>query len=206
MWFLAKMMIAVALVTGLSAAAVAEVPDANEENILCQKDMEKGLVEPIPEPFSAWIVTMCTPLGQQLAPNVDKQGYFWFIHNTANLFVLKPQLTKAEEDQAVGELGAENLRFIKYSGGQLFGEGAEKLSKMHEIVFDGLKVEENTLIYQLDAVSSYKEKLFHLFFFIHNDRPKKLITCVNQCQLSVPVDILNWDEAKERAKQFEEKQ
>ncbi len=166
--------------------AFPHISDATSgDSILCENS-NPGSVEELPPLTQDWVVILCTPSGQALAPMVKDKPVFWFTHENKIPFLL--QAYPLGKTLPVG-VNAEHIRFTHFAAREIQGEQKYKTLKMWELGFDSPPPEGINRIYQLDARSSYRGIIFNLFFYLRNDKPEWLIVCLSRCQRSVSINI-----------------
>lgn len=172
------------------AQATAEDPD----DFLCSR-APAGKTTPVPPPFNQWLVRVCSPRGQALVPVF---GEAWVAHNSADPVSLLAMPPGAVPPPSIGAFDPRyDIRFETFEGGKAAGERRAQAAGLIETASGAEKVPAYDEIWQLDAVSNVAGARYNLFFFVADNRPHRIIACLDQCRLALYLDVLKGEEAKE---------
>ena len=189
-------MVSAVLVLLWSMSASATDPEDVRKHILCDGPYADA-TEPIPAPFDQWVIVLCLPDGQALAPKVEKEGILWMHHRKGIPYMVTaipqglPRIPKSDTFDP-----RRDVRFSEFAGGKLSGEPLDLAKKYLEGAFDNgdeIAVDE---VYELDARSVYRGLIYNMFFYLHDGLPRQLIVCLDRCGLAVPIDIRTLSELR----------
>lgn len=164
-------------------AAVAQT-DADE--IQCGK-APPGSVAPLPELVRDWVIVLCTPTGQALAPRAGRNAVIWVTRPAGTAFMLDAMPRQAFP--AAG-LSKYDVRFTRFAAMERQGEARDKTLLMWDMAFAGQARPQIDRVVQMDAQSLVNGQIYNLFFYVADQKPRWLIVCVNQCQRSVSIEIV----------------
>lgn len=172
------------------AQAAAEDPD----DFLCSR-APAGKTTPVPPPFNQWLVRVCSPRGQALVPVF---GEAWVAHNSADPVSVLAMPPGAVPPPSLGAFDPRyDIRFETFEGGKAEGERHAQAAGLIETASGAEKVPAYDEIWQLDAVSNVAGARYNLFFFVADNRPHRIIACLDQCRQALYLDVLKGEEAKE---------
>lgn len=169
------------LLAGQSSARAAQA------DILCEKAPATLGPEPIPALVRDWVTITCTPRGQSLVPQVQGKAVVWRVHGAGSLFSvdalpfgrpMPPGVTSYE------------MRFDRFEAGERTGVEFQQTLRMWDLAFPGVRRPEIRKVVQLDARTIWNGLVFNLFFYIADEKPLWLVVCVDRCNRSVAVDIV----------------
>jgi hypothetical protein len=185
-----------ALVLAGALAGGAAGQGAEGVDILCD-DAPPGSVETVPPPLDAWIVVLCTPDGQALAPRVRGTVEVWLHRDTAETFLLP-----AGRRGFVGETPSvtkHDVRFSDFSGRLATGPHRELLLELWQHAWrDAAPPAALHEVYQLDVRSVFGPTDFNIFVYTRTDGPRWMIVCREQCRQALAIDVLHGDELEAR--------
>lgn len=168
----------------------------SEPDIECA-DAPAGSVEPVPSPLDRWIIVLCTPDGQVLAPRVRDKVELWLHHDTTETFLL-PAGPRGLARRS-GAITANEIRFTDFSGRLANGLHRTFLLELWQGAY-GQKTLPTSIVdvYQLDVTSVVGETRFNLFVYVRADGPRWIIVCRQQCRQALAIDVLRGAELDAR--------
>jgi hypothetical protein len=175
----------------LAAPLPADTP-ADSDDLLCAH-APKGFVQPLPAPFSYWMVLVCGPQSQALVP---VEGMIWFAPGTTNpvsILALPPGVPPVRKSKDYNPSYA--VRFKSFFAAEVEGEKRKRIMKLLNEAEARKATDEKfsaiDRIFQLDAVSSIYDMRYNIYFYLSNKLPRAAIVCIDDCKQRLFFDVLN---------------
>jgi hypothetical protein len=177
--------------TGIAALSIALIVFASPlmsgdaEDMLCG-NAPKGSVEPLPELVTDYVVVLCTPTGQALAPAVKDKVVLWVTTKTGAAWMLE---AVPRDFKRPASLSKYDLRFTRFAAVERTGEGLQRTLKMWDLAFAPTPRPPIDRVVQLDARSAWGGTIFSLFFYVSQSKPRWLVACTDQCKGSISLRV-----------------
>jgi hypothetical protein len=173
------------LVSFAFTSAVRSEEKGDAKDILCG-NAPKGSVEALPQIVADWVVVICTPTGQALAPAVKSKPVLWVATKTGAPWILEAVPRQFNRPDSMSKY---DLRFTNFAAEEYTGQGLEQVLKMWDSAFAPAPRPRIDRVVQLDARTVWGGAVYELFFYISQGKPRWLIACADRCNRSVSLRV-----------------
>jgi hypothetical protein len=179
--FIAALTMLLACLTGGMAVAQTEAAE-----IQCEK-APPGSVATLPDLVRDWVIVLCTPTGQALAPRAGSHAVLWVTRPAGTAFMLDAMPRQAFPASGLSKY---EVRFTRFAAMERQGEARDKTLLMWDRAFAGQPRPQIDRVVQMDAQSIVNGQIFNLFFYVSGQKPRWLVVCADQCNRSVSIEIM----------------
>lgn len=160
---------------------------AETDDLLCE-NAPVGTVAEVPAPFNQWLVLVCSPIGQALVPI---KGTSWVAHGTLDpISILAQPPTASAIPPSEAFDPRYGIRFKMLVGLEASDERRQRAMAMLKLASGDDSMPAIDDIWQLDAVSNIVDTRYNIFFYTQNDKPQRIIACLDQCQQALLLDVV----------------